>query len=80
MKSYGKKSSYQNSPSPVEPIDHVILRLKLFDALIDISKFLFDWIKKRKYVEVNKICQNVLNIYLLHITEYSLLIVSCFSF
>lgn len=26
----------------VEPIDHVILRLKLFDALIDISKFLFD--------------------------------------
>lgn len=38
----GKNSSYQNSLSPVEPIDHVILRLKLFDALIDISKFLFD--------------------------------------
>jgi len=48
MKSYGKKSPYQNAPSPVEPIDHVILRLKLFDALIDISKFLFDWIKKKK--------------------------------
>lgn len=55
MKSHGNKSSYQSSPSPVEPIDHVILRLKLFDALIDISKFLFDWIKKeRKYIEVNK--------------------------
>lgn len=48
MKSYGKNSSYQNSPLPVEPIDHVILRLKLFDALIDISKFLFDWIQKKK--------------------------------
>lgn len=59
MKSYGKKTSYQNSPLPVEPIDHVILRLKLFDALIDISKFLFDWIQKTRYVEVNKIYQNV---------------------
>lgn len=48
MKSYGKKTSYQNSPLPVEPIDHVILRLKLFDALIDISKFLFDWIQKTR--------------------------------
>lgn len=27
---------------PVEPIDQVIFRLKLFDALIDMSKFLFD--------------------------------------
>lgn len=42
MKPLGKNSSHQNSLSPVEPIDHVILRLKLFDALMDISKFLFD--------------------------------------
>lgn len=54
MKTYGKKSSYQNSPSPVEPIDHVILRLKLFDALIDISKFLFDYIKKENRLKLTK--------------------------
>lgn len=33
---------------PVEPTDHVMLRLKLFDALIEISKFLFDY-QERKY-------------------------------
>lgn len=33
---------------PVEPTDHVMLRLKLFDALIEISKFLFDY-QERKH-------------------------------
>ena len=37
--------------SPVEPTDQVMLRLKLFDALIEISKFLFDYQEKNMRVK-----------------------------
>lgn len=32
---------------PVEPTDHVMLRLKLLEALIEMSKFLFDCRKNK---------------------------------
>lgn len=41
---------------PVEPMDHVMLRLKLLEALIEMSKFLFDYQGKKINIKKVEMC------------------------